>query len=83
MDGSGDYQAKQNKPDKDKYHRISLTCEIWKKKDTNELIYKTEKSSQRKKIHLGLIKGKGKDKYRNLGLTDTYYIQNKQKGTIV
>ena len=54
-----------------------------KKKDTNELIYKTEKSSQRKKIHLGLIKGKGKGKYRNLGLTDTYYIQNKQKGTTV
>ena len=30
-----------------------------KKKDTNELIYKTYKSSQRKKINLGLIKGKG------------------------
>ena len=50
MDGSGDYQAKQNKPDKDKYYRTSFTCEIWrKKKDTNELIYKIEKGSQGRK----------------------------------
>ena len=28
--------------EKNKYHMILLICEIYKKKDTNELIYKTE-----------------------------------------
>ena len=28
--------------EKDKYHTMSLICEIFKKNDTNELIYKTE-----------------------------------------
>ena len=32
--------------EKDKYHIISLTCGIWKKKDTSELISKTERDSQ-------------------------------------
>ena len=31
--------------EKDKYHMISLICRIFKK-DTNELIYKTETDSQ-------------------------------------
>ena len=31
--------------EKDKYHVISLICEILKKKDTNELMYKTETGS--------------------------------------
>ena len=32
--------------DKDKYRMISLKCEIWKKNDANELIYKTETDPQ-------------------------------------
>ena len=32
-----------------KYHTISLICRIKKKKDTNELIYKTETDSQSSK----------------------------------
>ena len=37
---------------------ISLTCGIFKKKDTNELIYKTETDSQSSKTSLWLQKGK-------------------------
>ena len=33
---------------KDKYHRISLTCKIYKEKHTNELIYKMETHRHRK-----------------------------------
>ena len=43
MDGPRDHHTKY---DKDKYHMISLTCEIFKKMDTNELIYKTEVDPQ-------------------------------------
>ena len=32
--------------EKDKYHMISLMCRIFKKNDTNELIYKIETDSQ-------------------------------------
>ena len=32
--------------DKDKYYIVSVTCGILKKKNTNELIYKTETDSQ-------------------------------------
>ena len=31
---------------KDKYHMILLICDIFLKRDTNELIYKTEVESQ-------------------------------------
>ena len=32
--------------EKDKYHMLSLTCGIFKKNDTHELIYKTEVDPQ-------------------------------------
>ena len=35
-----------NQTEKDRYHMISVICGIWKKKDTNELTYKTETDSQ-------------------------------------
>ena len=41
MDVSRHYHTKWNKPDKDKYHVISLMYG-YKNNDTNELIYKTE-----------------------------------------
>ena len=43
MNGPRDFHTERSKPDKDKYHKISLICGIFKKKkkDTNELI-KTE-----------------------------------------
>ena len=40
-----DDHTKSSKPDKDKYHMISLTCGI-QKNDTSELIYKTKIDSQ-------------------------------------
>ena len=43
--GPRDYHTKWSKPDKDKYHMISLIYGILKN-DTNELIYKTETDSQ-------------------------------------
>ena len=44
--------------EKHKYHMISLICGIKKKKkDTNELIYKTEIDSQTQKTNLWLPKG--------------------------
>jgi len=43
MDEPRDYHTKLSKPDKDKYHVISLLyVELKKKKDIDELIYKTE-----------------------------------------
>ena len=46
--------------EKDKYHMISLTCELLKKKkkDTNELISKTETHRHRKQAY-GYQRGKG------------------------
>ena len=44
-DGPRDYHTKWNKSGKDKHYMISLICGI-SKKDTNELIYKTEINSQ-------------------------------------
>ena len=44
--------------EKNKYHVISLKCGILKK-DTNELIYKTETDSQAQKTNLWLTKWKG------------------------
>ena len=38
---------------------ISLTCEILKKKDTNEFIYRKEAYSQTQKTNLWLPKVKG------------------------
>ena len=34
--------SEASQTEKEKYHKILLICEIKKKKDTNELIYKTE-----------------------------------------
>ena len=45
--------------EEDKYHMISLICGILKKKDTNELIYRTETDSQTSKTNLWLPEGKG------------------------
>ena len=53
-----------NKSEKDKCHVISLICGILKK-DTDELIFKTEIDSQAQKINLWLPKGQvgeGKDR---------------------
>ena len=44
MDGPRDYHTNWSKSDKDKYHMISLICGI--KKNTNELIKKTETDLQ-------------------------------------
>ena len=41
VEGPRHYHTRWSKPDKDKYHMILLICGI-KKKDTNELICKTE-----------------------------------------
>ena len=38
--------SKISQTKKDEYHMISLPCGIFKKNDTNELIYKTEIDSQ-------------------------------------
>ena len=48
MDGPRDYYIlnEVSWTEKDKYHVILLICGILKKKDTNELIYKTEIDSQ-------------------------------------
>ena len=43
----------------DKYHMLFFYKKPKKKKDTNELIYKTEIHSQTQKTNLGLPKGKG------------------------
>ena len=40
-----------NQTEKDKYHMISLVCEIYKD-DTNKLIYRIEIDSQTKKTNL-------------------------------
>ena len=32
MDGTREYNAKQNKSENNKYHMISLTCGIWETK---------------------------------------------------
>ena len=60
--------------EKDKYHMISLTCGI-KKKDKNELMYKTETDSQTNRINLHLPGGKGGEgmgQLRTLRLTCTH-----------
>ena len=51
-------QSEVSQTEKDKYHMISLICEILKN-DTNELIYKIEIDSQTQKTNLWLPKGKG------------------------
>ena len=45
--------------EKDKYHMISLICEILKKNDTKELIYEAEIDLQTLKTNLWLPKEKG------------------------
>ena len=56
MDGPRDYHTKWSKSDK--YHIILLICGMWKKNDTNELIYKTAMDSQMSKTNLQLPKRK-------------------------
>ena len=51
MDGARDYHTKWSKPDREKYHMISLICESLKK-DTNELVSRTERDSQTQKTNL-------------------------------
>ena len=48
-----------NQTEKDKYHMILLICGIFKKNDTNELIYKTETDLQISKTNLWLPGRKG------------------------
>ena len=45
------------------------------KKDTNEVIYKTETDSQTQKTNYGCQRGteNGEGKMRSLGLTNTHY----------
>ena len=38
IDQPRDYHTEWSKPDKGKYHMISLMCGIWRKKDTNALV---------------------------------------------
>ena len=58
MDGPRDYHTKWSKPDRER--QISYITHMWNlKKDTNELIYKTETNSQTEKTNLWLPKGKG------------------------
>ena len=45
MDRPRDYHTNWSKAEKDKYHMISVICEIFKN-DTHELIYKIETDSQ-------------------------------------
>ena len=45
MDGPRDYYTKWSKPEKDKYHMVSLMWNL-EENDANELIYKTEIDSQ-------------------------------------
>ena len=60
MDGPRDYltQSEVSQKEKDKYHMISLICGI-KRKDINELIYKTDINSQTQKTNLWLQKEQG------------------------
>ena len=59
--------------EKDKYHDIAYMSK--KKKDTNELIYKTEADSQLQRTNLWLPVGKGcgEGQIGSLGLTCTYW----------
>ena len=52
MDGPRDYHTKWSKPNRERQTSYDIV-HMWnlKKKDTNELIYKTEIDSQRKEIH--------------------------------
>ena len=54
MDRTRDYYTKWGKSDKDKYHMTTLICgiEFTKRKETNELIYKTETDLQMLKANL-------------------------------
>ena len=56
MNGPRDYHTKYSEPDKAKTNTIQYHL---KKKDTNELIYKTEIDSQ---TWLSKRKGRGRDK---------------------
>ena len=61
MNGPGNYYIKWRKSDRKRQisYDIAYMENLIKKKDTNELIYKTEADSQTKKINLWLPKRKG------------------------
>ena len=61
MDGPRDYHTNGTKSEKDRYHRISLTCGI-KKNDKNELIYKTETDSNIEYEFMNSKSERGRDK---------------------
>ena len=47
---------------KDKHHMISPTCEILKKKDTNELMCRTETDLETEKFMVTKGVGRGRDR---------------------
>ena len=55
--GPKNYNTKQSQTEKDKYPMVSLMWNL-KKKDTDELLYKTEIDSQSLKTNVWLPKGK-------------------------
>ena len=59
-DGPRDYHTKWSKPDKERQIILwyCLYVESKRKKDMNELIYKTERDSQTQETNLWLSKGK-------------------------
>ena len=54
--------------EKDKHHKVSLTYGLWKEKDTNELIYKTETDTD---IENKIPATEEESRGRSLGLKDT------------
>ena len=69
MNGPGNYYIKWSKSDRKRQisYDIAYMENLIKKKDTNELIYKTEADSQTKKINLWLPKRKGGERRNKLG----------------
>ena len=64
-----------SKPDKYKYHMMSLTCAILKKKDTNKLVYKTETHRLRKPTMSPKEKGRGINWEFEINLDTLLYIK--------
>ena len=64
----------RSQSEKDTHHMISLMCGIKKKKkDINELIYKTERESQILKTKFWLPKGKGRGWIDGLRLANAHF----------
>ena len=75
MEGPRDSHTKCSKPQKDKYHRISLICRIKKKKKIQMNLFKKQKETHRHRKQIyGYQRGKvGEGWIRSMGLTDTHY----------